>query len=47
MPSNDKNNKISIFESIERKFLSGDYEFVELRKLDINKKRSLSVLWLS
>ena len=38
MPSNDKNNKISIFESIERKFLSGDYEFVELHKLDINKK---------
>lgn len=38
MSSNGKNNKISIFESIERKFLSGDYEFVELRKLDINKK---------
>lgn len=38
MPSNNKNNKISIFESIERKFLSGDYEVAELRKLDINKK---------
>ena len=38
MPSNDKNNKVSIFESIERRFLSGDYELAELRKHDINKK---------
>ena len=38
MPSNDKNNKVNIFESIERRFLSGDYELAELRKLDINKK---------
>lgn len=38
MSSNDKNNKVSIFKSIERKFLSGDYEVAELRKLDINKK---------
>lgn len=38
MSSNNKNNKVSIFESIERRFLSGDYELAELRKLDINKK---------
>ena len=38
MPSNDKNNKVNIFESIERRFLSGDYELAELRKLDINEK---------
>ena len=38
MPSNNENNKVNIFESIERRFLSGDYELAELRKLDINKK---------
>lgn len=38
MSSNNKNNKVSIFESIERRFISGDYELAELRKLDINKK---------